>query len=160
MERKYNKMRKYKVWQGIKNTYLLDIGSSWKGEFPSLNVEGHVRHLANVITADNILKAGGGREGMKRDGRLSECGSIVQLSCVLLNMKPRESHQVSQQVFFCTYNTVLVACTHQTIDVVHALLRSNNERGASVNDSLTTTHASNNLTIDSNTEQETQHSIH
>lgn len=64
MERKYNKMRKYKVWQGIKNTYLVDIGCSWNGEFLSLNVEGHVRHLANVITADNILKTGGNKENM------------------------------------------------------------------------------------------------
>lgn len=142
----------------------MDVGRSWEGEFLSLNVEGHVRHSADVTTADHILKAGGGREGMKRDERVSKFDSTAQystqLSCILLNVKLRKSHQVSQHVFFGTYVTVLAACTHPTVDVVYALLRSNNERGASVHDSLTTTSASNNLTTDSNTERETQHSIH
>lgn len=39
------------------NTYLTDIGRGWEGELLSMDMEGHIRHLANVVTADNILRA-------------------------------------------------------------------------------------------------------
>lgn len=136
------------------NTYLTNVGRGWDGELLSVDVEGHIWHLANAVTVDNILKAEGGREESenKSHERVSKLCSIVnltQLSCILLNVS-----------IFDTYVSILAASSHITVDVADAALRSNNQRGASVHNSLATTIASHNLTIDGNTENNTQYSMH
>lgn len=62
--------------------------------------------------------------------------------------------------FFSTYVSVLAASSNNTVDVADAALRSDNQRSAGVHDSLATAIASHNLTVDSNTERHTQHSMH
>lgn len=42
-------------------TYLTDIGRGWEGKFLSIDLEGHIRHLADVLTVDDILTMEGER---------------------------------------------------------------------------------------------------
>lgn len=58
--------------------------------------------------------------------------------------------------FIGTYVSVLAVSSHHLVDVADAALRSNNQRSASVHNSLATAIASNNLAIDGNTERDTQ----
>lgn len=64
-----------------------------------------------------------------------------------------KSHSVNQFQFLGTYISVLAASSHVSIDVAYAALRANDQRSASVHDSLATTIAGHNLTIDGNTER-------
>lgn len=56
--------------------------------------------------------------------------------------------------FFGTYVSVLAASSHHTVDVADAALRSNNQRSASVHNSLAAATASHDLSVDSNTERD------
>lgn len=47
---------------GIINTYLTDVGGGWEGELLSVDVEGQIRHLADAVTVDNVLRAEGERQ--------------------------------------------------------------------------------------------------
>lgn len=38
--------------------YLTDVGRGWESELVSLDIEGQVRHLADVVTIHNILSRG------------------------------------------------------------------------------------------------------
>ena len=67
MEGKYSKIRIYEWFREI-NTYLTDVGGGWEGEFLSMDVEGHIGHLADAVTVDNILRADGEREESKMKG--------------------------------------------------------------------------------------------
>lgn len=77
----------------------------------------------------------------------------------LVNVKLQKCHSVNQFQFLGTYISVLAASSHVSVDVADAALRANDQRGASVHDSLATTIAGHNLTIDGNTERETQENM-
>lgn len=57
----------------------------------------------------------------------------------------------------CTYISVLAVSSHPLVDAVDGALRPNNQRSASVHNSLATTVAGHNLTIDSNTRRDIWH---
>lgn len=74
----------------------------------------------------------------------------------LVNVKLQKCHSVNQFQFLGTYISVLAASSHVSVDVADAALRADDQGGAGVHDSLATTTAGHNLTIDGNTERETQ----
>lgn len=53
-------------------TYLADVGRRWDGELLPMDVEGHIRHLGNRVTVDNILRAQGKRENKARREKRGE----------------------------------------------------------------------------------------
>lgn len=111
----------------------------------SVDVEDHIWHFSDVVTVDHILR--------KTEKEKKVIGK-VKLYFTL-------SHSVNQHVFlFGTYISVLAASFHLTVDVVYAPLRSNDQGGASVHDSLTTATASHNVTIDSNTERDSKYTMY
>lgn len=70
----------------------------------------------------------------------------------------QKSH--STNVPFGTYVSVLATSSHPAVDAADAALRSNDQRSASVHNSLATAIASHNLTINGNTRKEIQCSMH
>jgi len=58
-----------------------------------------------------------------------------------------------------THVSVMAPSSHPAVDAADAALRSGNQGGASVHDRLATTIASHNLTVDSDTDGDTQHSV-
>lgn len=63
--RRNSDVRKVLWWEKIQtlagktNTNLPDEGRGWEGKFLSLDVEGHIWHLRNIVTADSVLRADG-----------------------------------------------------------------------------------------------------
>ena len=61
------------------NTYLTNVGRGWDGEFLSVDVEDHIRHLANIVTVDKILRAEAVREDNERTREERESKHLVLL---------------------------------------------------------------------------------
>lgn len=115
-----------------------------------VDLEDHIRHLANVVTVDDILTMEGETRKMKENEEM-----VVRLFSLVTQLDWTEisfSQATLKVKLTCTHVSVLATSSHPAVDVADAALRSNNQRSASVHNGLASTTASYNLPIDCNTE--------